>query len=270
LHKTGIKAKAVRILQVTDAHLYNTPDQTLVGMNCDESLQDVLELIRSGEPAAEFLLFTGDASQDSSSASYQRLELLLSSLGLPQAWIPGNHDELQQMQDAIGRDNPCFGNSLALGNWRIILLNSSVPGQVHGRLAPTELDFLRRQLQECQEAHILVCLHHNPVPVAAQWLQQHALKNPEDLFVLLDTDPRVRAVVFGHIHHELKQERNGVLYLGAPSTCVQFHPASKEFALDTSNPGYRWLELSADGGLETGINRVVGKVYKVDYSGVGY
>lgn len=264
----------VRILQVTDTHLYEHAGGKLVGMNCDEGLKDVLELARQREQAAgsspACVLFTGDASQDNSLASYRRLEKQLASLGVPQYWIPGNHDELAAMHAAVGRDNACFRNSIALGDWRILQLNSSVPGQVHGRLAETMLDWLRDAFRSATEAHLLVTLHHNPVPVAATWLQKHALQNPQDLFDLLDVEPRVRAVLFGHIHHELSTTRKGVNYLGSPSTCVQFHPSSHDFALDALNPGYRWLDLHADGTLETGINRVEGKRYDIDFSGIGY
>lgn len=264
----------VRILQITDTHLFEHTGGKLVGLNCDESLNDVLELARRRELAAgtapACVLFTGDASQDNSLASYQRLEKLLGSLGLPQYWIPGNHDELAAMHAAVGSDNPCFRNSIALGDWRVLQLNSSVPGKVHGLLNAGMLDWLRESFRSATEAHLLVTLHHNPVPVEAAWLQHHALQNPQELFELLDTEPRVRGVVFGHIHHELSVVRNGVHYLGSPSTCVQFHPSSHDFALDVLNPGYRWLELHADGTLETGINRVEGKRYDIDFSGIGY
>lgn len=259
-----------RIIQVTDAHLFSDSEEKLVGMNCEESLQDVLSLIQASEENPALVLFTGDASQDNSMASYQRLELSLCSLNLPQYWIPGNHDELQQMQSAIGPENPCFQSSFAVNGWRIILLNSSVPNHVYGRLAEAELLFLRRSLKECTEPNVMICLHHNPVPVAAGWLQHHALKNPADLFAEIDKDPRVRVILFGHIHHELRVERKGVCYLGSPSTCIQFHPSSNDFALDVLNPGYRWLDLYADGTFNTGIRRVTGKSYDVDFSGIGY
>lgn len=268
------RERVARILQITDTHLFSQPGETLVGMDCDESLQDVLDLVRERELAGPQLpaciLFTGDASQDNSLASYQRLELLLGSLGLPQYWIPGNHDELEQMGMAIGHDNPCFNTAITLGNWRILLLNSSVKGKVHGRLAEAALDGLRDAFRAAPEANLLVSLHHNPVPVQAAWLQQHALQNPEALFAVLDAEPRVRAVLFGHIHHELSTVRDGVRFLGSPSTCVQFHPSSKDFALDVLNPGYRWLDLFADGTLETGVGRVEGKQYDIDFSGIGY
>ncbi len=263
-------AKGARLVQITDTHLFAHAEGALVGMNCDEGLRDVLALVQTHESAAEALLFTGDASQDNSAESYVRLEAALSALGLPQYWIPGNHDELPLLEQVIGPRHPCGQASFALGGWRIIMLNSSVPDHVYGRLAESELLFLRDSLHTSREAHVLVCLHHNPVPVAAAWLQRHCLKNPDELFTVLDAEPRVRAVLFGHIHHELDVQRNGVRYLGSPSTCVQFHPASADFALDDLNPGYRWLELMPDGAVKTGVRRVEGKRYNVDFSGIGY
>ena len=123
MHKT-------RIIQVTDTHLFADTNEELVGMNCDEGLRDVIALIDDHEARPDALLFTGDASQDNSVESFQRLEASLQALAIPQYWIPGNHDELQKMQSALGPENPCFQCSVKFGNWRVILLNSSVPGKI--------------------------------------------------------------------------------------------------------------------------------------------
>jgi Icc protein len=264
------KNKSFRLVQVTDTHLYADTSHVLVGMNCEQGLMDVMQLIRSKESLIAGVLLTGDASQDNSATSYQRLHRTLATLGARQYWIPGNHDELRAMQKALNADNRCFEKSIRFGKWLVLMLASNVVGAVHGMLKKTELDFLDQQLRTTDAEHVLVCLHHNPVPVKAAWLQQHALQNPEALFAVLDRYPAVRAVLFGHIHHELKRSRNGVMYYGSPSTCIQFHPTNEDFALDHRNPGYRWLELHADGTLTTGVNRVRNKRYTVDFSGIGY
>lgn len=259
-----------RLVQVSDTHLYANTSHVLVGMNCDEGLRDVIELIRKKEKVIAGVLLTGDASQDNSAASYLRLHTMLATLGARQYWIPGNHDELKAMQRALNPTNRCFEKSIRFGNWLVVMLASNVVGAVHGLLKKDELDFLDEQLRTSDAEHVLVCLHHNPVPVKAAWLQQHALQNPEALFTILDRYPAVRSVLFGHIHHELKRTRNGVVFYGSPSTCIQFHPTQEDFALDHRNPGYRWLELHADGSLVTGVNRVPNKRYSVDFSGIGY
>jgi 3',5'-cyclic-AMP phosphodiesterase len=259
-----------RLVQVTDTHLYADVSHVLVGMNCEQGLNDVMDLIRSKEKVIAGVLLTGDASQDNSAGSYQRLHRTLGTLGARQYWIPGNHDELKAMQKALDADNRCFDKTLRLGDWLVIMLASNVVGAVHGMLKKSELEFLETSLRTTDAKHVLVCLHHNPVPVKAAWLQHHALQNPDALFAILDRYPVTRAVLFGHIHHELEAERNGVRYFGSPSTCIQFHPTSEEFALDRRNPGYRWLELHEDGEIVTGVHRVRNKRYTVDFSGIGY
>lgn len=261
---------SVRLVQVTDTHLYADTSHVLVGMNCEQGLLDVIELIQQEEGKLDGVLVTGDASQDNSSISYQRLYDTLAKLDADQHWIPGNHDEWKAMQRALGEEHQCFRQYIDIAGWRIIMLCSNVVGAVHGLLKPAELELLESGLRQSAGRHVLICLHHNPVPVQAAWLQQHALQNPDELFAIIDRYPQVKAVLFGHIHHELRQLRNGVVYLGSPSTCIQFHPTNAEFALDHRNPGYRWLELHASGELNTGVNRVRNKRYAVDFSGIGY
>jgi Icc protein len=260
----------VRLVQLTDTHLYADTADVLVGMNCEEGMRDVIDLIRRNEGLLAAVLCTGDISQDNSQASYQRFAAAVATLAAPQYWIAGNHDEVPRMKAAIGADNSCFARAFALPGWRVIMLNSNVVGEVYGYLQPGELDFLASELDASTDQNVLVCLHHNAVPVAAAWLQAHALKNSEALFAVLDRYSHVKAVLFGHIHQELVHERKQVLYLGSPSTCVQFHPVSNEFKLDDCNPGYRWLELFDNGEMRTGIRRVPDKRYPVDFSGIGY
>lgn len=261
---------SVRLVQITDTHLYADSNGVLVGMNCEQGLQDVLSMIRSEESNLAAALCTGDISQDNSAASYRRFHDAVASLGIPQYWIPGNHDEVKIMKQAVSSDNPCFARSFQLSGWRIIMLDTHVDGQVHGELNAGELQFLERELAAARHQHVLICLHHNCLPVDAEWLQKHALVNSGTLLELIDRHPQVRGVLFGHIHQEYERSRNSVLYLGSPSTCIQFHPSSNEFALDHCNPGYRWLELCSDGAIKTGVRRVSGKQYQVDFSSIGY
>jgi len=261
---------AVRVIQITDMHLFADTTDMLVGMNCEEGLQDVLTLISEEQQDIATILCTGDISQDNSADSYNRLATAFDRFQAPHYWIPGNHDELEKMQLALGMEHPCFSRSFVLPGWRIIMLNSSVKGQVSGLLAESELAALRTILENNSEPNVMVCLHHNPVPVASNWLQQHALKNPEALFAVLDAFSMVKVVLFGHIHQALEKQRNGVSYYGSPSTCIQFHPDSFDFALDSANPGYRWFDLYADGSFSTGVSRVKNKRYAVDFSGIGY
>ncbi len=260
---------SVLLVQLTDSHLFANADGRLLGMDTADSLRRVVEQVLKEQPAIDLILATGDLSQDGSAASYARFVELSAVIDAPARWIPGNHDDIPAMQAA------CVGTDLLepvvdLGNWRITLLDSSIPGAVPGYLQEPQLALLERALSEAPDRHHLICLHHHPVDIGCQWMAPIGLRNPDALFNLLQRFPQVRAVLWGHVHQTIDTQRGDLRLLASPSTCVQFTPGSEDFQADSAAPGYRWLRLHDDGRLDTGVSRVEGFVFEPDYSVGGY
>ena len=90
-----------------------------------------------------------------------------------------------------------LSRSAQLGDWRIIMLNSSVEGQVYGLLDQKELADLDLELADSERSnsHVLICVHHNCLPVEAAWLQQHSLKNSDELFEITDRYSHVKGIL---------------------------------------------------------------------------
>jgi Icc protein len=152
------------------------------------------------------------------------------------------------------------------------MLDSQVPGQVGGELGADQIARLSEclELARQQSRHVLVCLHHQPVPVGCAWLDDQMVADADALFTFLDRHDAVKGVLWGHVHQALDRERNGVSLMASPSTCVQFAPGQIDFKADTAAPGYRWLALHPDGRIETGISRVTDVVFDVDTESGGY
>ena len=261
--------RPILLVQLSDSHLFAEEDGKLLGMNTRDSLEKVIERVQAEQPDIDLILASGDLSQDGSLASYQRFHHLTRELGAETRWFPGNHDELPVMREAC-QDSDLLAPIIDLGNWRITLLDSSIPGAVPGYLADDQLELLEQALSEAPERHHLICLHHHPVSIGCRWMEPIGLRNADALFAMLDRHAQTRAVLWGHIHQEFDQLRNSVRLLASPSTCVQFAPGSEEFQVGSEAPGYRWLRLHANGQLETGISRVTGIHFEVDYSVKGY
>jgi len=260
---------SVLLVQLSDSHLFAEASGKLLGMETRDSLQRVIEQVLQEQPQIDLVLGTGDLSQDGSEASYARFRDMTAQLPAPVRWLPGNHDEVPAMREAcVGRD--LLEPLVDVGNWRVTLLDSSIPGAVPGYLNDGQLALLERALSEAPERHHLICLHHHPVPIGCAWMDPIGVRNPEALFAVLERFSQVRAVLWGHIHQEFDQPRGALRLLASPSTCVQFAPGSQEFQVDSSAPGYRWLRLFGDGRLETGVSRVTGIDFEVDYTIKGY
>lgn len=260
----------LRVVQFSDSHLFASTDGKLLGLNTDYSLDRVLDLIGQEQPAMDLLLATGDLSQDASVASYRRLIDKLKRFPVPCYWLEGNHDLTRPMIESLGgRDflSPCV---VRIGNWDIVMLDSTIPHDVPGELDDGDIVFLEKSLAAAGDRHVMVCLHHHPIPLGCKWLDTQVVSSADRFFEVIDRHANVRAIIWGHVHQEFDGERNGVKMYAVPSTCVQFKPHSEDFSVDDAAPGYRWFDLHADGRITTGVSRVVGIRFEVDFSVKGY
>lgn len=270
--KISVTEKPCRVIQITDCHLGEHPGEQLVGMDTDESLDHVLQLVKQQEPDAQLILATGDLANHGAPSAYERLLDKLKLIDAPSAWLAGNHDVRDAMVKVAG--DAYLPRMIELGSWAILMLNSAVPNQVGGELGGDELAALTTLLKSCTDAkHIAICLHHPPVSIGCDWLDTQQLADSTKMFALLAADPRLRAIIWGHVHQEFNARDArlpAVDLLAAPSTCIQFAPNSREFKLDNQAPGYRWFDFYQDGRLQTGISRLQGIDLSYDQSSTGY
>ncbi|WP_373186946.1 3',5'-cyclic-AMP phosphodiesterase [Halopseudomonas sp.] len=265
----GTESDAVCIVQLTDSHLYADPDADLLGLDTSDSLGAVVDLVLEEVSRVDLVLATGDIAQDGSERAYRRFIAAVEPLPAPCYWIPGNHDDATLMA-RIGADTGFSKDWIDAGNWRIVMLDSSIPGAVAGHLSVSQLELLELALDGAGERFVMVCLHHHPVPIGCDWMDPLGLLNVDDLLPRLRADRRVKVVLWGHIHQELDQQLDGLRLLATPSTCVQFARHSSDFATDTRPPGYRSLTLLPDGGIETRVSRLQSGLFLPDPGAVGY
>jgi len=242
----------LRLIQFTDPHLYGEETGALRGVATYPALLRAIEHARTRDWPVDAMLVTGDLVQDDPSG-YARFRRTFGGFTEPVLCLPGNHDVPDAMRRELAAQPFVLGGTVDLEEWRIVLLDSTVPGSAGGHLSERSLAELDAALGGAPAQHVLVCLHHHPVTMASRWLDQVGLANPADLFRVLDAYRNVRAVLWGHVHQSFEGVRRRVRLLGTPSTCMQFQPRADEFAIDSRPPGYRTLELHPDGTLRTEV-----------------
>jgi len=257
-------------LQVTDTHLFADATKSLAGLNTDNSLQQLLHLARNHILPVDLVLVTGDLVHDATAAGYRRLRDHLLTLNTQTYCIPGNHDRSPVMADNIRCDTVSTDTLSTYEKWILIMLDSTIPGKVEGYLNRDQLELLESGLEKHPNHHVLVSLHHQPVPLGSAWIDNIALDNPDDLFSILDRHANVRGLLWGHAHQLFDGERNGVKLMGSPSTCIQFKPGQDEFGIHQSPAGLRWLALLPDGTIESGVKYLTDTPTELDLSSPGY
>jgi 3',5'-cyclic-AMP phosphodiesterase len=245
--------RPLRLLQLTDCHLLAAPDGMVKGCVTQQSLEQAIHAALDGGPEADAVLATGDLSQDGSREAYRRLRALLGALDVPVLCIPGNHDDPEVMEPELSRPPFQYCGDHALGAWRLVLLSTWDGDRGGGRLSAAELQRLDQALSDSTEPHVLVVLHHHPVP-SGSWLDRVGLENADEFFAVTDRCARVRGIVWGHVHQVYESHRRGVRMLGTPSTCFQFVPRVLRSDVDPdAGPAWRWLELGPDGRITTRV-----------------
>lgn len=242
----------VRLTHFTDPHLYGGENESLRGVATLPALKTALAHAQGRDWPPDAVLVTGDLVQDDP-AGYPHFRRLFGALGLPVLCLPGNHDEPRAMQRELAGGPFRLGGHVDMGRWRIVLLDSCIPGAASGALSAQGLAELDAALASAAGRHCMVCLHHHPVAMSSRWLDRVGLTNAPEFLHTLDQHRNVRAVVWGHVHQAYDGLRKGVRLLATPSTCAQFLPNSDDFAVDRRPPAYRTLELRADGSLLTEV-----------------
>ena len=260
--------KTWRLVQVTDPHLGPTRDYCLAGIETYESFRQILAELGSRHPVPDMIYATGDIAASGAPEAYQLFTQQMQFLDIPYGWLPGNHDDLNIMQE--GLSSASYWPVLELGHWRAISLDTSMPGEVGGALQQKELSFLESALKAEPDNSFILFMHHPPLPVGSEWLDKQRISNAEDLKAVVASCANVKAIFSGHVHQEFIDQWAGCDVYTTPSTCFQFLPDNAGFALSDQLPGYRWIDLRPDGSLDTGVVHLKESSQSIDHNVVGY
>lgn len=251
----------MRILHLTDTHLYGDPAARHYGrIDSHAALRGVLDRLADLD-RIDLIVHAGDASEDGTAESYERLHALLDpfaeQLDAQLAVVMGNHDVSTVYAEAIAPGERVPGRQDRVldvpGGGRVVVLDSSVPGHGYGDLDAEQLDWLRGVLADPAPVGpdgdapgTVLVVHHPPVPAATAMLRSLELGAPEALAAVIDGSD-VRVILSGHYHHEMHGELAGVPVHVAPGVTNVVDPLTAgehERALALS--GASILEIAED------------------------
>lgn len=196
-----------RIAHLSDAHLDGSLERA-------RRLERVLEEV-GALPDIDLVVVTGDISDHGTPEEYAQF---FDSLTLPQPTVvtPGNHDLRAPMSSFLAPDSCGQLNAVATVNGvTIVGLDSLIEHEASGALDDDTLAFARDAIADAT-GPVVLALHHPPVHVGHQLMDQHGLRNAEVLAELVADNDAVIAVLTGHVHTALATTFAGRPLLGAP------------------------------------------------------
>ena len=237
---------SIKIIQITDLHVFADPAARLKGIPTRDTLVEVIGDIRDKHSDLDFLVITGDHTHDELPETYQQLAELLSPWKDRLLQIPGNHDNRGLIREVFARAGgpaDCVTFSATAGEWKLIGLDSHLPGEVPGRVEPEQLTWLQAELDEDPQRPTAIFIHHPPISVESEWLDAIGIQNVEEVVQVIERSSQIQFICAGHVHHEFESRIGGARFFTTPSTGVQFDPNGSAPRFTDLPPGYRVIIL---------------------------
>ena len=249
--------KPTLLVQLSDLHI--GADEN--GFDPVPHLGAVVAAVRSLPNRPDAVLVSGDLTDDGAEDGYRVACELLERLEAPLHVLPGNHDDRGRLRAAFdlpGQGDESIRYSADVGELRLVVFDSNVPGQDPGRYDPEQLCWLDAELAAQPERPTLLALHHPPLVTGIEEWDGINLE-PGQLPLLAEVvarHPQLRAIVGGHLHRIAASALAGVPVLAAPSTYLQALPDFETEGVElVPHPGFV-LHVLRDGELASQVQAV--------------
>jgi 3',5'-cyclic AMP phosphodiesterase CpdA len=214
------------LAQISDPHL---GEPAIGGVKPKRSLREVIAAIGGLPNPVDAVLVTGDLAEHAAPEEYALAAELIGELGVPFHPLPGNKDDRATMRSAFdlpGEGDAPLDYAVDLGPMRLVVIDSTIPGEDRGDFEPSQLEWLDATLAEEQEQPTILAMHQPPLVTGmADW--DAVIMHPSDrraLAAVIERHPQVHAIVGGHLHRIAAASLAGRPVIAAPSTFVQARP----------------------------------------------
>ena len=208
------------------------------------------------------VLVSGDLADHASDAEYEVVRELLDPLSAPVYVVAGNHDDRRALHRHFGvpgAEGEPVQYSTEVGPLRLVVLDTTRPGEDPGSLDGGRLDWLDEELAAAPEAPTVVAMHHPPVLTGSRVWDDLGLPRADRLGLrdVIARHRQVRRVVAGHVHRAMTGDLAGTAVLTVPSTYVQARLSfdSQELEL-TPGPAAFGVHVLVDGELTSHVESV--------------
>jgi Icc protein len=225
------------VLQISDTHLRAEPNTP---HDHDPDAAFVASVTAALGVDADLVLLTGDLADDGSVKALRRLRDRVAVFSAPVLAVAGNHDSIDNVHAVFG-----VHGEAEVGAWRIVAIESLIPGEVHGAV---DVDEMTRRLDELDDRPTVIAIHHPPrSPSTHPWFR---LIGADSMLADLRTRPNVRAIVSGHLHEAFRFGDGSLELCGAPSTYYAIEHHGDDYrVLDDGMVGTQVLTLGDDGSF---------------------
>jgi Icc protein len=228
------------VLHLTDLHLPPGVGELVAGADTYAYLDRILDACARRCPEPDAVILTGDQTEGADVDVHRKLRDQLAPFADRVLAVPGNHD-LPAVNEAVWGGE----SYIEIGQWRLIGVDTTVPGEPHGDV---DVDRLCTRLDRLDESWTVLAMHHPPLSPARN--AAFLLDRADELLGALRDRPHIRAVLTGHVHTPFEAIVDGCALLGGPSTAIPVVHSGERFDVGVGGAvGGRIVKLADNGSL---------------------
>lgn len=252
------------IVQVSDAHV---PADGFLFDRVDACarVQSSLDMIAAAGCSPDVLVLSGDVANQGEAEAYIRLRPILDSalrrFGAELLVAPGNHDDVAFLRaHLLGREPGArpLDEVVRVGGLRLIGIDSSVPGEVHGELDDAQLEALADELAEPSADGTVLVVHHPPIWSTTPMSELVALREPQRLAAVIRGSD-VRLILSGHTHRVSAGTFAGVPVWVSPATGSHADVLAREGLRGHAGGGVTRVDILDDGEIVATLVPLTGR-----------
>ena len=189
-------------------------------------LADAVESVRAMPQQPDAVVVSGDLTDHGADVECEAVRETLAILDVPIHVLPGNHDlrePIRRCFELPGHADEPIQYAVDLGPLRLVVLDTTIPGEDAGALDAERLGWLDDTLAQEPDALTLIAMHHPPLRSGVPALDRIALALADQraLGDVVERHPQVQRFVAGHVHRVMAGQLAGRTALAVPSTYVQ-------------------------------------------------
>lgn len=212
------------IAQVTDLHVRARGVLSHGRVDTLAMAEAAVARLRAMEPRPDIVVVTGDLTDCGLPEEYGLIDELLATLPMPAYVIPGNHDRTEELVRGLRHRHRYLPAEDHLSYVvdglpvRLVMLDTTVPGETHGELSGTRLRWVREALRAEPGRPTLLLMHHPPFATGIAAMDAIGCRNGDALAPVVREHPEIERVLAGHHHRPITVRWAGTVGYIAPST----------------------------------------------------
>lgn len=223
----------MKFIHISDTHIVSK-NKSHYASDPAYKLKKAVESINKYQNNADFVVITGDLTDNGALESYKVLKDILGNLSIPYYLILGNHDSRENYLKVFENQfatQTFIHFSKKIENSLLLFLDTLDVNSSGGHLCESRLQWLENELEQNSNLSAYIFMHHPPVVVHHEMMDSMDLDNKKEFWKTIEKTQNIKHIFFGHVHMIINGVFNGVGYSSTRSTNhqVALHSSANKY-----------------------------------------